>query len=104
MSRAQRFNEGDETPAMRREARARRTQVEVQEELKRLAREEFLRAQQRDSEKVRSFLEEKAGGEEEERDPRDYSPFLAAAKVAPDSRLGQNRRKRPGIQGRPSWA
>ncbi len=104
MSRAQRFNGGDETPAMRRERRARETKQEIQEELRRLAREEFLRKQESDWEAVKKQLEEKAGGEEEERDPRDYSPFLASSKVAPDSRLGMNRLKRPGIQGRPSWA
>ncbi len=97
--------ENQVSPARAREERARRTKVEIQEEIKRLSREEYERAQDRDWERVKSHLEAKAqGGDEVSTNPLDYSKFLASSSVAPDSRLGMNRKKAPGIQGRPPWA
>ncbi len=90
------YEPGD-TPASRREDHAKRTKVEVQETLRELSKEEYERAKERDWEEVKRHLE----GREP---PNDYRHLLAGSKVAPDERLGVNRKKTPGIQGRPPWA
>ncbi len=95
----------DDSPARRREARAQQTRIDVQDEIRRLQREEYERAKAQDGERVREYLESKAqGGDEVSTNPLDYSKFLAPGGVVPDSRLGINRKKHPGIQGRPPWA
>lgn len=106
MSRRNERFMNDDSPAMRREERAIRTKGAIQEELKRLAREEYERAQDRDWERVRESLEGKATGSEastRRRNPYDISHLIASSQVAPDSRLGQTREKTPG-RGRPPWA
>ncbi len=86
----------EESPARRREERAKRTKGEIQETLRELSKEEYKRAKERDWEEVKRVLE----GREH---PNDYRRLLAGSKVAPDERLGVNRKKTPGI-GRPPWA
>ncbi len=97
----------EDTPARRREARAKQTRQDVQDEIRKLSREEFEKQQARDWAQVRAYLEGKAKGSEESttrRNPYDISHLIKGSKVAPDSRLGQNRKGRGNIQGRPPWA
>ncbi len=93
----------DDSPARRREERARQTKLDVQDEIRRLSRLEYEERQQRDWEAVSGYLESKVeGSRKEKRDPDDYSAYLAPGGVAPDSRLEQSRKKNPGV-GRQPW-
>ncbi|MDP9477265.1 MAG: hypothetical protein M3R38_16560 [Actinomycetota bacterium] len=70
---------GETTPARAREARARRTRVQIQDEIKRLSQEEYAERQARDLERAKEMV---IG-------PRnDLAVHLAPSQVAPDSLLG----------------
>ncbi len=70
---------GESTPARAREARARRTRIEIQDEVKRLSQEVYPERQARDLKCAKEMV---VG-------PRDgLAAYLAPSQVAPDSLLG----------------